>query len=281
MNRKKILICLNGQDDSLLESAFIERHMPHARNLVMKLQLECIINEETEEVDYRSNGKAVVAQTNGRSHAISDLLPANQDVHELGKILSSNRRQSVVSSSVKELITESHYSDLILIRSSNYHASCMYYGQQKTMEELLKKAGCPVMIVPEDNAAIEQMLLIFDGSSSAFNAIRTLKMTLPLVCHSVPITVLISCNRVTDHFSSNEEKLLIEYLRLHFRDVGVHKVCEESVHTLQFAIDPTQRLMMVINEHEQQIPDYITGELELLKQAQDYRHFQFVINANR
>ncbi|MFP4092782.1 MAG: hypothetical protein ACLFUB_11545 [Cyclobacteriaceae bacterium] len=279
MNRKKILICLNGQDDAHLESSFIDAHMPHSRNLIMKFQMESIMNDAYEEAYVQANPKPAFNNQNGHSKDFNGLVDESRDIHEAGKVLQTSKRQMIISSSVKELITESNYSDLLIIRSKNFYASCMYYGQKKPIHEILKKTGCPVLVIPDETARIEQMLLVFDGSPLAFYSIRSLKTTLPMLCSSIPITVLIACSDATEQFSSYEEKLLIEYLRLHFKDVGVHKVCEESIHTIHFAVDPTQKLMIVSNNQDQKLPDFVAYELDELKQAQDFHFFQFILNS--
>ncbi len=278
MNRKKILLCLNGSDDGHLETGFIERNLEHPRNLVVRFHLEAISPEEVLETQ-----PAPTNQVNGKhNHPLSyysNVLNGQADVHTLAGS-SSSKRQVIHSTSVKELLTECQFADLLIIRKANYESTCLHYGNKKEMRDLLKKSDCPVLVIPDEISDIEQVLLIYDGSIQALNAIKTLRMTMNSLCREMPVTIIITCFN-NGNLSSNEEKMLIEYLRLHFKDLGIHKVCEESAHTLQFAVDPEKNPLLVINTTEQELPAYLSDELFLLSQTNHYQCFQFLVSSGK
>lgn len=278
MNRKKILICLNGNDDAHLENEFIERHLDHPHNLVVKFHLESILNDELLEPSL-PEGNGAVAYVNGHNGQLSRFTNGQGDVHTFGAG-SNSKRQMIYSSSVKELITECQFADLLLIRKSNFEAACNHYGQKKALKDILKKAECPVLVIPDSLSKVEQILLVYDGSANALNAIKMLNITLTLLCRELPVTVIIPCSSEAS-ISATQEKMLIEYLRLHFKDLGIHKVCEESVHTLQYAIYPDKNLLMVINDPNQVLPVYLENELKVFIHGHDNNSFQFLVSLNR
>lgn len=274
MNRKKILLCLNGADDAQLENSFIERNLDHPHNLVVRFHLEGISQEELVETTV-PNQKAVNGKAQNQLGQYTTVINGQGDVHTYGGGASS-KRQVIHSSSVKELLTECQFADLLIIRDRNFESSCNHYGQKKSMREILRKSGCPVLVIPDEVSDIEQVLLVYDCSIHALNAIKTLRMTLNALCRELPVTVIIPCFN-DGNFSSNEEKMLIEYLRLHFRDLGIHKVCDESAHTLHFAVDPERNPLLVINGSELDLPAYLTDEIDLLSQTNQFYCFQFLV----
>jgi hypothetical protein len=278
MNRKKILLCLNGADDAQLESSFIERNLDHPHNLVVKFHLEGISPEEILEASTPSP-RGVNGKSNNHLGQYATVINGQGDVHTYGGGASS-KRQVIHSSSVKELLTECQFADLLIIRNRNFESGCNHYGQKKSMREILRKSGCPVLVIPDEISDIEQVLLIYDGSAHALNAIKTLRMTLNALCQEMPVTVIIPCFN-DGNFSSNEEKMLIEYLRLHFRDLGIHKVCDESAHTLHFAVDPGRNPLLVINGAELELPAYLTDEIDLLSETNQFFCFQFLVPSVR
>lgn len=273
MNRKKILICLNGQDDAQLELSFIQQQMNHPQHQIMRFHLENIMIEQLSEVSYLSSAKSHSYQSK-QIHASASHHPVEQEV-AIEKP-SKHKRQTVFSSSIKELITESQYTDLMVIRSANFYADCSYYGQQKPLYELLKRSGCPILVLPDQPCLIQQIVLIYDGNSASLATIKELRMVLAPICQDLPITVLIPCRKQDNPISANEEKMLIEYLRLHFKDLGVHKICEESAHTIHFTIDPDKKVLIVNNNPEQTLPQFMQEEIEKLKLDQDNAYFLFL-----
>lgn len=276
MNRNKILICLNTRDDAQLELAFIDKQLAHPHHLVMKFHLESILRDDDAEAYVLGNLEFVAPKADLLASAAQKLIKLREDVLVPAR---NNKRQTICTSSVKELLTESHYADLLIIRSDNFYALCAYYGQKKTMQEILKKSGCPTLIIPDEVGNIEQIVLIYDGTASALYAIKSLRMALPDLCLQLPVTVLIPSSQANEQVTANEEKLLIEYLRLHFKDLGVHKVCENSIHTIHFAIDTEKKALIVNNHPEQVLPAYVAKELQCLKAAQAYHYYQFLVNA--
>ncbi|MEK6476942.1 hypothetical protein WJR50_05380 [Catalinimonas sp. 4WD22] len=269
MNRKKILICLNGQDDAQLEMAFIHHQLTHPHHQIMKFHLESITVEDLAEA-------YLPLATQAES-------PAQQgvSVQETAKAEATfaNKKQVIYSSSIKELITESLYADLLVIRNANYYADCTYYGQHKPIYEVLKKAGCPIMVIPDKLCEIQQIILIYDGNLTSLSGIKLLRMVLSPICRNIPITVLIPCSKDASTFPANEEKMLIEYLRFHFKDLGVHKICEDSVHTIHFAIDPLKNILLVNNFPDQSPPSFMREEIEKLKLAHNNEYFLFIASA--
>lgn len=268
MNRKKILICLNGQDDAQLEMAFIHHQLAHPHHQIMKFHLESITVEDLAEayLPLATQTESPVRQGDSVRATVK------------AEATFANKKQAIYSSSIKELITESQYADLLVIRNQNYYADCTYYGQHKPIYEVLKKAGCPIMVIPDKLSEIQQIILMYDGTLSSLSVIKHLKMVLSPIYRSLPITVLIPCSKAST-FPANEEKMLIEYLKLHFKDLGVHKICEDSAHTIHFAVDPHKNILFVNNYPDQSPPTFMREEIEKLKLAQDNVYFLFIANA--
>jgi len=274
MLRKKILICLSASDDALLENSFIEQNLRHPHNLIVKFHLESIQSNRV--LVEAGTGSAVApSNMNGQSNHFTQLTNGHGDVHTLGG--AGSKRQMIYSNSIKELLSECQFADLLIIRKSNYDSQCTHYGQKKNLREVLSKTDCPVLVVPDDHSKVEQILLVYDGSHNALNAIKLLRITMAPLGRELPVTVIIPCSK-NNGLSSTQEKMLIEYLRLHFKDLGIHKVCEESVHTLQFAIYPDKNPLMVVNDPDHALPDFLDQELKLFESSSKSKPFRFLVN---
>ncbi|WKN31583.1 hypothetical protein PZB74_21800 [Porifericola rhodea] len=264
MNRKKILICLDVADEGEMEEHFIQTHLHHPENLLLTFYLDNLIHSQENELSLVDHANAL------RHSAIG-----KQQITSSGK---NSKKLSTANHSLKDILNESQYADLLLINETNYHAYCLYYGQARPMEQLLKKASCPLLVIPNKKSLIEQILLIYDASPMALITTQSLNFSLHHLCRKLPVTILLPCLSSHTLFSAQEEKILIEYLRLHFGNLGIHKVCEASSHTLPYALEPNRNLLLVSQSPTSDLPEFLQQELEAIRLTQSFHYFQYIVN---
>lgn len=73
---------------------------------------------------------------------------------------------------LSSLIEETRFADALLISSELFYANVSANQPNFYLEEVLKKAECPVMLVPENYTEPDHVLLAYDGNESAVFAIK-------------------------------------------------------------------------------------------------------------
>lgn len=144
-----------------------------------------------------------------------------------------------------ELIRETQYADLLIINQDTYNATVINDGESIPFRILLEIAGCPVLVLPKDMANIEQIVMTFDGTATAMRGIKQFSYLLPDVGNRLPVTVLTTyCEEGPP---SMEEKLFIEYLKQHFTNLALHKLCNDTEHTIYSAVGVDANTLLVVN----------------------------------
>jgi len=144
-----------------------------------------------------------------------------------------------------ELIRETQYADLLIINQETYNATVINDGESIPFRILLEIAGCPVLVLPKDMTNIEQIVMTFDGTATAMRGIKQFSYLLPDIGNKLPVTVLTTyCEEGPP---SMEEKLFIEYLKQHFTNLALHKLCYDSEHTIYSAVGVNANTLLVVN----------------------------------
>lgn len=144
-----------------------------------------------------------------------------------------------------DLIRETQYADLLIINQETYNARVINNGETIPFRILLEIAGCPVLVLPKDMANIEQIVMTFDGTATAMRGIKQFSYLLPDIGNSLPVTVLTTyCEEGPP---SMEERLFIEYLKQHFTNLALHKICNDTEHTIYSAVGVNANTLLVIN----------------------------------
>jgi hypothetical protein len=73
---------------------------------------------------------------------------------------------------ISSLIEETRYADVLLLSSELFYKNVQKEQPNFYLEEVLKKAECPVFLIPEDFKPPEQTILAYDGSQSSVFAIK-------------------------------------------------------------------------------------------------------------
>jgi nucleotide-binding universal stress UspA family protein len=148
-------------------------------------------------------------------------------------------------STLLELLQESRYADLLVISQQSWRAEASFPLRQP-VSQLLAQCECPVLVIPNEPEAFEQVVLTYDGTKEAMKGIKQFLYLLPELAKNLPLTVLATYFEGSEP-TALEEKLFIEYLKQHFTGVGMHRLCENSEHTLISTIGLNERTLVIIN----------------------------------
>ncbi len=142
----------------------------------------------------------------------------------------------------KDIQREAQFSDLLLIEETTYHLLGGGYTTKKLLPPL--PLACPVFIVPEGEEHVEQIVLVDDGDPITYQRIKYLACLFSELCSVTPTTLLIARSR-NEYALTRDEKLWINYLKLHFAHLAVHRIEERSAHTLPAMLDYTKNALIV------------------------------------
>lgn len=147
----------------------------------------------------------------------------------------------------QDLIRETQYADLLIISQQTYNAKVKSGPGEELVpfRKILENGGCPVLVLPGDAREIEQVVMTFDGTAVAMRGIKQFSYLLPELGNKLPVTVLTTyCEEGPP---SLEEKLFIEYLKQHFTNLALHKLSDDTEHTIYSAVGLSTRSLLVVN----------------------------------
>jgi hypothetical protein len=261
MRCKKILIGFGSNIYSELEVDFTIRYLAQPKMLLVGAVLSDLQgltgHEPCEDQECKGTPQACehrkVSKDRQRLHAYlherCEALGCRAVVHQDG------------GTTLEALMHETRYADLLVISQETYLASTPSGGQLLPVSRVLEKCDCPVLVVPPQPAALEQVVLTFDGSARAMGGIKQFAYVLAGITQKLPVTVLATYTD-SNELTASEEKLFIEYLKQHFRNVALHRICENSERTLLSAVGLNENSLVVVNNPSPQ-------NLPLLKKLLD------------
>lgn len=132
------------------------------------------------------------------------------------------------------------YADALLINRALWAQMIRLYP------DYLEALACgPVIILPEAEAPLKQVVLIYDGTHESLLALREFVFLFPSLCHDADATLLIPSHGPCITGSPQEERGLMEYLQGHFHSVAMQKVCTADAHIVPKVIDLTIPTLLV------------------------------------
>ena len=118
-----------------------------------------------------------------------------------------------------ELIKQTTYADLLILSYEIFFNHVTRKKDTSLLYQILKGSRCPVMIVPENIQPIKNIILTYDGKESSVFAIRAFSNLFDFAVKD-KITTILTVSPSADEEISNE-KLLMELVKEHFRNVGL------------------------------------------------------------
>jgi hypothetical protein len=125
---------------------------------------------------------------------------------------------------ISSLIEETRFADVLLISSDLFYANVSKQQPNFYLEEVLKRAECPVMLIPENFEEPAQVVLAYDGSESAVFAIKQFAYLFPELAKKE--TILLSIVQHEDEMP--EYSLVTELVASHYPDLKI-----ETLHLKQ------------------------------------------------
>lgn len=118
-----------------------------------------------------------------------------------------------------ELIKQTTYADLLILSYEIFFNHVTRKKDTSLLYEVLKGSRCPVLIVPENINPVKNIILTYDGKESSVFAIRAFSNLFDFAVKD-KITTVLTVSPTADEEIKNE-KLLMELVKEHFRNVGL------------------------------------------------------------
>lgn len=139
----------------------------------------------------------------------------------------------------RQLINESLFADCLLIGSVTYFSNIAFTTDASLLNEVLHRAHCPVIVVPETARDIGHVLFTYDGSPHAVYAIREFLHLFPNALKLVDTTLLTVVASEDDRKEGVDQ--LLQYLKLYLPDIKrerlVGKTSNELLHFAELSND--------------------------------------------
>lgn len=120
---------------------------------------------------------------------------------------------------IPELERETRFADVLLIGSETFYHN-LGAGINDYMMNALHKAGCPVVLVPENFVFPQSNILAYDGSDSSIYAIKQFSYLFPELCDNP--TLLVYCEEKDELIPEKEN--LYELVSQHFPNLHILKL---------------------------------------------------------
>jgi nucleotide-binding universal stress UspA family protein len=118
-----------------------------------------------------------------------------------------------------ELIKQTTYADLLILSYEIFFNHVTRKRDTSLLYQILKGSRCPVLIVPENIRPVKNIILTYDGKESSVFAIRAFSNLFDFAVKD-KITTILTVSPSADEEIKNE-KLLMELVKEHFRNVGL------------------------------------------------------------
>ncbi len=121
---------------------------------------------------------------------------------------------------LSSLIDETRFADALLISSDLFYANVSTNQPNFYLEEVLKRAECPVMLVPENYKEPDQVILTYDGNESSVFAIKQFAYVFPELAKKE--SILLSVTNQDDDLP--EYNLITELVSRHYPDLKIQNL---------------------------------------------------------
>jgi len=225
MNRKRILLCQNQAEgiDALL--SLTSYYFNSSNNILVQLRPKSssVLSEEVSATGVMPPAKKRTRSATSRSSKIKSAIRGYE-------------------ATLKDIQREARFSDVLLIEQTNYQQLCEEHDIKRLARSPL--FSCPTLVVPAGEERVDHVILVDDGKPSTYRKIKQAACFLPKLCLATPTTLLIARSSGS-YVPAQEEKLWIEYLKLHFAHLAVYRVDQQSMHVLPAMVDYKKNALLI------------------------------------
>jgi hypothetical protein len=141
---------------------------------------------------------------------------------------------------LKDLSEESLFADMLVCNTGTTEK----LGSGGSLSAIHNNLHCPVLVIPNDAQTIKDIFLVFDGQPSSMKAIKDFNYMLSYLLKKKNVTIL--STMYSNGREQFEDKLLMQYAKLHIPNVAFMKVAGEDINSvLDFTRKNTDAMVVV------------------------------------
>ena len=156
---------------------------------------------------------------------------------------------------ILELKRESRYADVLLISSTLFYENMGKETHDDYIENILHKSECPVVLLPENDNAPENIILAYDGSESSVYAIKQFAYLFSEFAHIKTTLVYAGPNNIPNLAYINE------LVCSHFTDLEILELKTTPRKYFDTWLQNVKRPMLITGSHAR------TAMSEMLKES--------------
>lgn len=114
---------------------------------------------------------------------------------------------------------------------------------EDVLGQLIANLFCPVLVLPE-NRNIASLVMVFDGSFSSIQAVKSFVRVFHPRFRELPFSVLVKDPE--SQKAMQKERVFIDYLKMYFHDIGVQLMADETIACLGRMIGSTSEKPLLL-----------------------------------
>jgi hypothetical protein len=174
----------------------------------------------------------------------------------------------------KELAAkESRFADLVIASAEVFYAEIDAREPNLFLHEALREAECPIMLLPENFSAFEQLYFAYDGSRESLHAMKQFSYLFPQYS-SLSSEVLY----IKDEASENlpDPDLLKEYAGMHYDNIGFSKLHFKPADFFAGWIADKQKVLLISGSFGRSSLSYMAKRSFAEKVIREHKHPIFI-----
>lgn len=183
---------------------------------------------------------------------------------ELLQLLSNNNIQPSLyfddTEFLENLYEESLFADMIVC--NNRTAQKLLQYKNKASETVGSYLHCPLLVSPNSSKEIENIFLVFDGKPQSMKAIKEFNYTLSRLYRNGDKNVTILSTMYNSAREQYEDKLLMQYAKLHIPNVGFMKINSNQLDDVLNFTRKNANSMLVLGNNFSSKEKTITNSLQ-------------------
>jgi nucleotide-binding universal stress UspA family protein len=220
----KILVALEEK------SSFVNDIVTVANDFLPKLSEHLFIAFVVKDLAYTANVSTYVKEASMVDNHPGDIDHLSEEDSQKTEVISSFEK-GVKNAKIRyqiyndfkitahELVKQTTYADLLILSYEIFFNHVTRKKDTSLLYQILKGSRCPVLIVPENIKPIRNVILTYDGKESSVFAIRAFSNLFDFAVKD-KVTTILTVSPSADEEIKNE-KLLMELVKEHFRNVGL------------------------------------------------------------
>jgi len=172
----------------------------------------------------------------------------------------------------RNLLRETQFSDLLVLSAAQFIPDSRLTAPPRQQLQLLRGAGCPILIVPAKYERIENYLLVYEGTSSCMRTIKQFSALLTDAARKFKILLAVVGDKSRQH--AEEVRLLQEFADSHFPKLSILPLLDNAEEEILYNAREEEGVLLVCGSETHTLASLLIHNSKL-------RRFEFPVFVGR